>query len=205
MISRSLLLLASLVTLGGGAAAQAVPASGWRGLRDSLLQRMAVDQAIRDTFAAQLRSTGTITPAVGKHMQAVDSANTAWLKPLIQRFGWPPVAAVGRDGVQAAFLLVQHADHDPAFQAQALPLLDTAYVQGNIDGQSLAMLTDRVAKAQGRPQRYGTQATIRDGKVTIDPIEDSARVDTRRARMGLPPLAAYKRILDSAYARQGGP
>ncbi|HEX5004243.1 MAG TPA: DUF6624 domain-containing protein, partial [Gemmatimonadales bacterium] len=109
------------------------------------------------------------------------------------------------DGVAAAALLVQHADADPAFQATVLPMLEAAFRAGTVTGQELAMLTDRVAKAQGRPQRYGTQTTVIDGRVIFDPIEDSGQVDARRAAMGLPPLAEYKRVLDSAYARPQAP
>lgn len=170
-------------------------------VRVELLSRVARDQAIRDTFAAELKATGTITPATGYRMLAIDSANTSWLEHLVATRGWPTPAQVGEDGVAAAFLLVQHADHAPAFQARMLPLLETAYAIGQVKGDQVALLTDRVAKAQGRPQRYGSQATIKDGKVILDPIEDSAHVDERRARMGLPPLAEYVRVLDSVYAK----
>jgi Family of unknown function (DUF6624) len=175
------------------------------GLRDQLLARVAQDQAVRDTFAMQLRETGTLTRELIASMQAVDSANLAWLKPQIQRTGFPTAAQVGREGVAAAALLVQHADADPSFQAAVLPLLEAAFKAGVVSGQEVAMLTDRVAKAQGRPQRFGTQTTIADGRVVIDPIADSAQVDARRAAMGLPPLAEYKRVLDSAYARPQTP
>lgn len=172
-------------------------------LRAELLARMRHDQAIRDSFAAELRATGSISATTGQRMLAIDSANTTWLKGVVSVRGWPTRAAVGDEALTAAFLLVQHADHDPAFQARMLPLLERAHAAGEIDGGPVALLTDRVAKAQGRPQRYGSQATIRDGRVIIDPIEDSARVDERRARMGLPPLADYVRVLDSVYAKPG--
>ena len=60
-------------------------------------------------------------------------------------------------------------------------------------------------KAKGRPQVYGTQSTIRDGQAIIDPIEDSAGLDARRAQLGLPPLAVYKRFLDSMLSHAGAP
>lgn len=175
---------------------------GEPGLRDELLSRVARDQAVRDTFAAQLRESGTITPAIFASMRAVDSANLAWLKPQIEHAGFPTTAQVGRDGALAAALLIQHADADPVFQAAVLPQLETAYKEGIVAGQEFAMLTDRVAKAQGRPQRFGTQTTITGGKVIIDPIEDSATVDARRAAVGLPSLLDYKHVLDSMYAQQ---
>ncbi len=136
-------------------------------------------------------------------LTAVDSANLAWLKPLLLTNGWPTREALGSDGVEAVFLLVQHADRDPAFQAAMLPFLESAYREGEIDGQSLALLTDRVAKAQGRPQVYGTQTTIHGRDLVIDPIADSEAVDARRAQLGLPPLAVYKHMLDSVLAHAG--
>jgi uncharacterized protein DUF6624 len=174
-------------------------------LRDQLLARVARDQAVRDTFAMQLRATGTLAPALFASMQAVDSVNLAWLRPQLRTAGFPTRAQAGRDGVQAMALLIQHADADPAFQAEVLPQLEVAFRAGDVTGQEVAMLTDRVAKAQGRPQRYGTQTTIVDGRPVVDPIEDSAGVDARRAAMGLPSLAEYSRLLDSVYARQAGP
>ncbi|MBP6668830.1 MAG: hypothetical protein KA180_05245 [Gemmatimonadales bacterium] len=168
-------------------------------LRQELLARVARDQAVRDTFATELRTTGTVSPGLLASLRAVDSANVAWLKPQLREAGLPTRAQVGADGVAAVTLLIQHADMDPAFQAEALPLLDAAHRAGDVTGQEVALLTDRVAKAQGRPQRYGTQTTLRDGRLVFDPIEDSAQVDARRAARGLPPLATYKALLDSVY------
>lgn len=174
-------------------------------LRDELLARVARDQAVRDTFATQLQATGTITPALWASMRHVDSVNLAWLRPLIRTRGFPTRAAVGHDAVLAAALLVQHADADPAFQAEVLPLMAAAYRAGEVSGQEIAMLADRVAKAQGKPQQYGTQTTIRDGVVHFDPIADSVTVDARRAALGLPSLVEYKRMLDSMYAQRRAP
>jgi hypothetical protein len=36
--------------------------------------------------------------------------------------------------------------------------------------------------------------------MVLDPIEDSAHVDQRRAALGMPPLREYVRVLDSVYA-----
>jgi hypothetical protein len=109
---------------------------------------------------------------------------------------------VGSDGANAAFLLVQHADRDTAFQASVLPLLERAYAAGDAEGPQVALLTDRLAVARGRRQVYGSQADIVGGRVVLKPIADSASVDARRARVGLPPLADYVRLLDSVYTRR---
>jgi hypothetical protein len=139
------------------------------------------------------------------HVIAVDEANTAWLRRVVAERGWPGKARVGADGADAAFLLVQHADRDTAFQAAVLPLLERAFAAGQASGQHLALLTDRVATARGQPQVYGSQADIVAGRVILKPIADSAGVDARRTRMGLPPLAEYVRVLDSLYARGRSP
>jgi hypothetical protein len=57
--------------------------------------------------------------AAAEHLQAVDAANTARMKRIVAERGWPGRSLVGDDGAQAAWLLVQHADHDPAFQRVA--------------------------------------------------------------------------------------
>ncbi|MEO8479956.1 MAG: DUF6624 domain-containing protein [Gemmatimonadota bacterium] len=172
-------------------------------LRPELLVRLARDQGVRDTFLVQLNSPAGVNPALIASMAAVDSVNLAWLKPLLLANGWPTREALQADGVEAVFLLVQHAGRDPAFQAAMLPLLDSAYRKGEVDGQSLALLTDRVAKAQGRRQVYGTQTTAHGSDFVIDPIADSETVDDRRAQLGLPPLAVYKHMLDSLLAHAG--
>jgi hypothetical protein len=181
----------------------ATPAAAQRDepLRAELLRRLAADQAIRDSVTAALRAGGPVPDALARRMLAVDSANTRWLRPELARLGaFPTRAQVGADGVEAAFLLVQHADHDPAFQEAALPLLERAHAAGDVDGESVALLTDRVLRAQGRPQRYGTQADVVDGAVRLAPIADSAGVDARRRAMGMMALADSKRVLDSVYA-----
>lgn len=206
MTSRSVrcaLLLAAVLSCTGRSA----PAvGGWdRGIKPELLARLARDQAIRDSLLAAVRTPTGITPAIIVAMNAVDSSNQAWLKPMLLAHGWPTRAALDSDGVEAVFLMVQHADRDTAFQASMLPLVEAAYRAGQVDGQSVALLTDRVAKARGRPQIYGTQTTFHGRESVFDPIEDSAGVDARRAKLGLPSLAAYKHMLDSIVADAGQP
>ena len=168
--------------------------------REELLSRLKTDQAVRDTFTRDMRTLGWPSATTAAHMAVVDSSNTGWLRRKILTEGFPTPEQVGRDGVNAAFLLVQHADADPDFQERVLPMIEAAYRRGTIDGQNLGLLTDRILKARGQHQRYGTQTTMKGGRLVIDPIDDSANVDDRRAMLGLPPLKVYKRMLDSIYA-----
>lgn len=168
-------------------------------LKIELLDRGHRDQAVRDSVFG--RGADLDSSAV-RLMQQVDIDNTTWLKELVAREGWPTRAKVGAEAANSAFLILQHAVHDPAFQRMMLDTISQAYQRGDVDGQSYALLYDRVTVQSGGKQRYGSQAQIRNGRVVFDPIEDSAKVDSLRASVGLPPLAEYRRVLDSVYFRK---
>jgi hypothetical protein len=168
-------------------------------LKIALLERGHRDQSVRDSVFGkgdELDSAGM------RWMQQVDMDNTQWLKELVAREGWPTTARVGAEASKSAFLILQHATHDPAFQRMMLDTISQGYARGEVDGQSYALLYDRVTVKSGGRQRYGTQAQLRGGRIVFDPIEDSSKVDSLRASVGLPSLAVYRRTLDSVYFRK---
>lgn len=118
-----------------------------------------------------------------------DEANAAWLKARLKAHGWFTIPDYGNDADSAAFLIVQHADHDPAFQAEVLSQLEKLALEGKTRPLSYAMLYDRVAIGERRPQRYGSQGECTGGVWMPFKTEDPANLDQRRAAMGLKPLA----------------
>ena len=168
-------------------------------LSRELLERVRIDQAIRDTMVQLLQAGRPFDSTFAARMAAIDSANTTWLKAVVARRGWPGRSEVGPEASNAAFLIVQHAVHDSGFQARALSLMERGVAKGEVRGADVAMLADRVAVHRGQPQRYGTQARLVEGRLVLDPIADSAHVDARRAALGMPPLREYVRVLDSMY------
>lgn len=163
-------------------------------LRAELLRRSAVDRAVRSHYAG--------AAAEAARVMEMDSANTAWLKTVLERIGWPGRALVGDDGAEAAWLLAQHADLDPAFQRHCLDLLRRAVEGGDASPADLAHLTDRVLRASGKPQLYGTQVTVRDGQYVPAQVADPATLDARRASVGLDPIATHLR---QVLERRGPP
>lgn len=159
-------------------------------LYDELMRRRTIDQQVR-----------TAEPANGWEMMKIDADNTAWMKEVVARHGWPGKSMVGPDGADAAWLLVQHADQAHEFQKECLQLLTAAYEKGEATGQHVAYLTDRVLVAEGKPQLYGTQFHTVDGKLVPQAIENEAEVDQRRAKMGLGTLADYKAQMTSVYGK----
>lgn len=161
--------------------------------RHELESRGRADQDVREGFGAG----GQIDSAQAVAMARIDSANTAWLKAYVTRWGWPTRAQLGDAAVRAAFLIVQHATHDTAFMRAMLPSINASYRRGELDGGAVALLTDRLEVKAGRPQIYGTQLSLRGSRWVLDPLVDSVSVDERRRSMGLPPLAEYLRVVDS--------
>ena len=186
------LILPAIVRAQGGT--MPVPARD-EALRAALISRGRQDQAVREVFLAGHHQDTTDL----RQMADVDADNTSFLKKIIAERGWPGRSLVGRDAADAAFLILQHSP-DTAFQAKTLPIIEKAYAEGEAEGQQVALLTDRVAVQRGQPQTYGTQASVVNGRFKLNPIADSANVDARRAKLRMPPVAAYMRILDSLYS-----
>ena len=167
--------------------------------RSELVRRAEADQAVQQAAIEAGRMTD-------QGRAAIDSTfadNAAWLAVHLDD-GWPGVARVGEAGEDAAFLIVQHADHDPDLQRRALPLLAEAVRTGDAPGRHLAYLTDRVRLADGRPQLYGTQLDWDDdGCPTPKPVEDPIDLDARRAEVGLDPVTEYLATALDAVGRPG--
>ncbi|MGP3958329.1 DUF6624 domain-containing protein [Nonomuraea sp. 3N208] len=157
-------------------------------LRDELLRRMKVDQAMRDP-AKGFPSGRQLT-----RLQKLDEGNTAWLYSVVATRGWPLVSQVGERAARAAWLLAQHAT---SLEAQRFfrEVLADAVERDEASPRDLAYLEDRVRVRSGRPQLYGTQ--FHDGVDGLEPmpIEEPELLDERRAAVGLEPFAEYEAFI----------
>ena len=150
-------------------------------LRARLLALARADQAVRDVpnISDSMRDAGFT-----RRMAARDSADSAALRAIMDRYGWPGRGLVGADGASAAWLVAQHV---AGLQHEVLRLM-RALPPGEVSPTDMALLEDRVLVSDGKPQRYGTQLTWAK---EFSPIEDIAHLDERRAAVGLPPLSVY--------------
>ncbi|MBX7218831.1 MAG: hypothetical protein K1Y36_02710 [Blastocatellia bacterium] len=172
---------------------------GNRELRLELLQMEKVDQEIRNQLIAETKG-----PAILTKMQEVDARNTSRMEEILKKYGWPGKSLVGKDGAGAAWLLVQHADANPAFQKRCLEFMTKAAEKGEVSKPNVAYLTDRVLVAEGKKQIYGTQFKLENGELVPSPIEDEANVDKRRKEVGLQSLDEYKRMMKAVYQPASG-
>lgn len=76
-------------------------------LQQELLAMMQADQAAMHSNDARAK-------------QALLEQHTSRMKAIVAQVGWPTNRMVGSNGAQAAWLLVQHADHDKVFQQAVL-------------------------------------------------------------------------------------
>ncbi|NNF59518.1 MAG: hypothetical protein HKN04_14880 [Rhodothermaceae bacterium] len=96
-------------------------------LRRELLAMAEADQA--DRAFTEALGAGPPLDSLTQQMAYRDSLRTDRLREVVTEHGWPTAALVGRDGANAAFLLLQHAP-DGVLQALLLPDLIAAYERG---------------------------------------------------------------------------
>jgi hypothetical protein len=162
-----------------------------------LQRRFARDQAIRNTMVEPDWTAGLSELASKSwflvravRWTAIDCDNTRWLRLQMGQIGWFDIRKFGADADTAAWHLVQHADRDVDFQRSTLEMLQKLPKEAT-DQKRLAYLYDRVALADGRPQRFATQRScLADGGSEVRSLEDPARLDQRRVEAGLEPTNA---------------
>jgi hypothetical protein len=135
--------------------------------------------------------------ALMRRMMEVDVKGTAQLRGIVDRFGWPTRSMVGAKGADAAYLVAQHTDDLP-FRERVLALM-LAASPGEVSASDLATLQDRTLVRQGKKQIYGTQFSMVGDVMKMDPVEDEAGLEARRAAKGLMPLADYMRFMGQMY------
>ena len=152
-------------------------------LRRELLDLTAEDLRVRTI----LENDGRLFRGYDPEMEDVHRRNSARLRDMIAEHGWPTRVLVGDDGVEAAWLVAQHAISEPSFQRQCLKLLDGAAADGHVPRWQPAYLLDRIRMFEGWPQMYGTQmAPDDDGVMAVWPIAGRSTLNERRRRVGLP-------------------
>jgi hypothetical protein len=169
-------------------------------LANELATRVAVEQAARrgiarlqDSGGANTDKAEAVAEAIGR-VQRMDQENTEFLKRNLPDDGWFRISRDGETSVFMAWLIVQHSP-DRAFQKIVLERMKPLFAAGEVTGRSYALLFDRLALYEGRPQRYGSQAKCEQGIWRLHSLEDEEKVDALRTEVGLAPLAEYEQQL----------
>lgn len=155
-------------------------------LKRELLEMISRDETVRE----ELAQTGELFIGYHPRMAEVHRRNAKRLDEIVAQYGWPDENAVGKDGSEAAWRIVQHAIDQPDFQRRMFARLLEAASEGRVERWQPAMLEDRICALEGRPQKYGTQFDWdENGEMSPYPeVEDPSIVEELRTSVGLPPL-----------------
>ena len=158
---------------------------------DSVFQ---TDQGLRQDIDSVMQTYGRDSKEMQAHWARIayyDSIHTLIVTDILDQYGWLGADVVGGKGSLTLFLVIQHAPLE--VQQKYLPMMREAVEEGRARASSLALLEDRVALGQGERQVYGSQIGYDEAQDAyyVLPLQDPLKVDERRAKVGLPPLAEY--------------
>jgi hypothetical protein len=170
-------------------------------LRKDLLQMLQEDQDVRKDLIAAMNSGESLPEAAAarQYMRQVDERHLRRLKHIVAQDGVPTIDMVGVSGVEATFVMTAHVEDDVDLQKQVLKVFRRRLPRGEIKGGQLALLTDKILRAEGKPQRFGTQF---DESMKPEPIADAAHVDERRRALGMISLANYACEMRVLYGQE---
>lgn len=163
---------------------------------ERLVRMGEVDQAVRYWISIS-HHRPPATQAEWAEISQHDLANQALLKAMLPPEGWFLKSRYGQDAIQAALDIVYHAVNDRQLQRSVLAAIEPLIAKGEIRARGYAMLYDRIAVEDGRPQRYGSVIICREHKPVLAPLEDPAHVDLWRTTLEFP-LTAEQGVAEIA-------
>lgn len=166
--------------------ARIIPDQGWRyPMMGSLDALPGIDADIHTALLHRIVAA----------MIESDWDNSHWARNVITARGWAALAKMGGKVPRLMWLIVQHADNDPALQAITLREIEPLMREGKFSRADYALMVDRVGLATIGVQHYGSQLRCENGHFapySMDSGGSDAKVlDARRAMMNLPPEKEY--------------
>jgi hypothetical protein len=126
----------------------------------------------------------------GPEQKRLDSINLAIVDSFFTHYGqWPYQKWAGFLAHHATGMVIQHAPL--AKQEHYYPIMKKAYQDGEVGGETLAMLQDRINMRNKRLQLYGTQFNYVNNEQVLYPVADFDSLNARRKRMNLVPIENY--------------
>ena len=128
--------------------------------------------------------------SVSEEVERIDDENLVIVEDVLQQ-GLP--AGLSADSYNTIWIVIDHASIEK--QEEYLPIVEQKSAEGLIPIDKHAILLDRVAMRQKRPQRYGSQV-LQFGqadavKSYVWPVENPMVRDSLRSSVGMSPNADY--------------
>jgi hypothetical protein len=151
----------------------------------------ARNQCTNGTADEQIRCLAEIS-------KTIDEPNTQRLTQIFDEFGFPDTTKVGKDGMQAFMVLLQHAPSD-SLRVRSLKPITKAFKNKEMPPMAYANFVDRLRLHQGKKQLYGTGFELKNGRMELSPTEDVRNLEKRRAKIGLPPMSEAIKMMKEIY------
>jgi hypothetical protein len=188
-------MLTSAVILFGAALVSSAQVS-YPHLRDELVSMLKVDQDARGKCV-----NGPADEQVECHAvlsKTIDEPHIKRLEEIFDKIGFPNSAKVGREGMQAFMILLQHAPTD-TLRVKSLKPITAAFKNKEISPMDYANFVDRLRLHLGKKQLYGSGFEFKEGKMVMSPTEDMKNLERRRRKIGLPPLVEHVKTIKEMY------
>jgi len=176
--------------------ASVIDAQQYPGVQAELLQMEKIDQAAR--MKCTNGGADEQVQCLAAISETVDNPNTKRLEKIFDQIGFPDTSKVGRDGMQAFMLVLQHAPTDE-LRVRALKPITKAFKNKELPPMDYANFVDRLRLHHGKKQLYGTGFEFKDGKMALNPTEDMKGLEKRRAKIGLPPMSEAVKMMKELY------
>lgn len=155
------------------------------------------------TLRSSLLQKGELGNGYHEEMQQMHNENAKALNDIIDAIGYPTIDKVGKEGCEAAWLVIQHAIGQPAFMKKCAILLEIAVAENRADPIQLAYLTDRIAVFEGKPQSFGTQFDWDEkGEMNPQEYDDLESVNQLRKSIGLNTLEEQTQIMRAGAKKE---
>src|SRR5688572_29264811 len=125
--------------------------------------------------------------------------NIVKLCEILKTHGWPTTALIDREAVNAVFRILNVGPYE--MQRDLLPVIVAVIKKDPGQKAEFAGLYDRLRVEAGMKQLFGTQAVSMGGFLILYPIEDQAKVNSRRSEFGLSNLEDYIKHLERIYGK----
>ena len=134
----------------------------------------------------KLASDGSLYEGYPQQIRELHLRQANELERIIDTHGWPGISLVGKEGAEAAWLILQHSISRPDFMKKCFPLFDSAVQNNEASIKHLSCLADGIRYFSRQPQIYGNYFDWNEkGQFCPWVIEDPENVNERRQQAGL--------------------
>ena len=176
-----------LVACGSTKSTDEILAEVWEKDQDIRVQMLKLNTAVIVEGRTELIDS---LVSVSEEVERIDDENLVIVEDVLQQ-GLP--AGLSADSYNTIWIVIDHASIEK--QEEYLPIVEQMSAEGLIPIDKHAILLDRVAMRQKRPQRYGSQV-LQFGqadavKSYVWPVENPMVLDSLRSSVGMSPIADY--------------